>query len=90
MLTEDRLQRMQYTPFNRNNAFFQAFGHLLLVSVGSNVFAIDTLRSGENNPPKIFWSQSIDEMSGDASGMQQVILQGPFAVGYANERHADE
>lgn len=79
-------QRQQYFPYNRGIPHVRALGHLLLISLGGSLFAVDTLRAGDKNPPKILWSQSIGEISGDMTGTQPIILQGPFAAGIIQMR----
>ena len=78
-LNEDRRQGQQYYAYNRGTAHVRAFGHLLLISLGGNLYAVDTLRAGETNPPKILWRQGIGEASGDTEGIQPIFPQVPFA-----------
>jgi outer membrane protein assembly factor BamB/DNA-binding SARP family transcriptional activator len=78
-LYEDRLRRQQYNAYNPGIAHARALGHLLLLSAGGSLFAIDTLRAGEKNPPKILWSQSMADISGDPADMQPIFPQGAFA-----------
>ena len=78
-LFEDRQRRQQYNVYNSGIAHARALGHLLLFSAGGSLFAIDTLRAGEKNPPKILWSQSMADISGDQADLQQIFPQGAFA-----------
>ncbi len=77
-LNEDRPRRQQYNVYNPGIAHARALGHLLLISAGGSLFAIDTLRAGEKNPPKILWSQSMADISGDPADMQPIFPQGAF------------
>ncbi len=79
VLHEDRPRRQQYNVYNPGIAHARALGHLLLFSAGGSLFAIDTLRAGEKNPPKILWSQSMADISGDPADMQPIFPQGAFA-----------
>jgi outer membrane protein assembly factor BamB len=72
-LYNDRSQQQQL--FNREAVRARALGHLLFVSVGNNLFAIDTLRPKEKNTPKILWSQAVGEASANAVGMNQIFIQ---------------
>ncbi len=76
-LNDEHLLRQQFYGYNRG-AHVRALGHLLLVSAWGNLFAVDTLRSGEKNLPKILWSQSVGDVFGDLTGMHPAILQGAF------------
>jgi outer membrane protein assembly factor BamB len=79
VLDEDRQQRQQYYAYNPGIAYARALGHLLLFSAGGNLFAIDTLRAGGKNPPKILWSSGIAEASGNPPVMRPIFPQGLFA-----------
>jgi len=78
-LNGDHPPRQQYYAFNRGSAHVRTLGHLLLISVGGDLFAVDALGAGEKNPPKILWSQSIGDISDDLSAMHPIFLQGPIA-----------
>ena len=77
-LTDDHSQRLRYYPNNRGSTQLRALGHLLLITMGNTLFAVDTLRAGENTPPKLLWTQSLGEMAGDLAGIQPMIAQGLF------------
>ena len=85
-LNEDRPRRQQYNVYNPGIAHARALGHLLLISAGGSLFGIDTLRVGEKNPPKILWSQSMADISGDPADMQPIFPQGAFG-GVVQLRH---
>lgn len=61
-------------PFNRNLNRAAVRGHLMLVSMGYKVFAIDTLTEGA---PKVIWVQDLTEPIGiddDLAGPHQELL----------------
>ena len=74
-------EHMRRQPYNPGFAHARALGHLLLFSAGGNVCAIDTLRSGEGSPPRVLWSQSVGDASGEAAELQPFFQQIPVAGG---------
>lgn len=78
-LNDDRRQGQPFYAYNPGIAHARALGHLLLLSAGGNLFAVDTLRSGGKNPPKILWSSGIAESSVDAVNAQTILPQAIFA-----------
>jgi outer membrane protein assembly factor BamB/tetratricopeptide (TPR) repeat protein len=74
-------EHMRRQPYNPGFAHARALGHLLLFSAGGNVCAIDTLRSREGSPPRVLWSQSIGDASGETAELQPFFQQIPVAGG---------
>lgn len=71
----------RYFGYNRGSfGHIRALGHLLLISTGNNLYAVDTLRANEKNPPKVLWSQNFGDIGGDIVGLPQIFPQGPFAA----------
>ncbi|HEY4759859.1 MAG TPA: PQQ-binding-like beta-propeller repeat protein [Thermoguttaceae bacterium] len=78
VMSEVQLQRQQFIPYNPAFSHIRALGHLLLFSVSGRLYAIDTLGGGGNGHPRIIWSQNINEMSGDLSGLHPFIFRAPL------------
>ncbi len=74
ILIQDQAQRQQYLQYNPATTHVQAIGHLLLLSISGRKFAIDTLGADEKNPPKILWSESMMDKTGDLAGVDPLFL----------------
>jgi len=64
-------------PFsvNRGLARVAAQGHLLLVSIGQRILAIDTLGVSENGTPRVLWQQDLDFLGKQTAGGRGTAIQ---------------
>jgi len=71
--------REQRFILNHSLARVKVFGHLLMLSLGQKVLAVDTLSSGDLASPKVLWSQNLDEPGPTAAGSRvriQMVMPG--------------
>ena len=69
----DNDQRQNFY-FNYQFAQAEADGHFLLLSLGTRIFAIDSLGSGAAGSPRILWSQDLSSLGLDSSTARQLPL----------------
>ncbi len=59
--------QQQYYAFNSTGNHGSTVGHLLLVSLGWKIIAIDTLGVGSNGSPRVLWSEDIMGQGADSA-----------------------
>ena len=71
-------------PFNSNLTHARVCGHLLLLSLGSRIVAIDTVGTSTTGQPKLLWSQDLTDpafdLAAEFSQMAAVQMPVPFAM----------
>ena len=71
-------------PFNYSFTHARVCGHLLLLSLGSRIVAIDTVGTSGAGQPRLLWSQDLTDpafdLTADFSQMAAVQLAVPFAM----------
>ena len=71
---QDR-QRSAYYGFDPSQISARVCGHLLLVSLGSRLMAVDTLGDAASGPPKVLWSQDLADDGPSAVGAGRLVFQ---------------
>ena len=59
-------------PFNPSLAQASVRGHLLLVSLGNTVLAVDTLDLSDDGSPKLLWTRDLDQSTSDSTAVGQI------------------
>jgi outer membrane protein assembly factor BamB/tetratricopeptide (TPR) repeat protein len=68
-------------PFNYTLTHARVCGHLLLLSLGNRIMAVDTLGFAGPGQPKLLWSQDLDDPAFEVAGnVQQIAFQQIAAV----------
>ncbi|MCE5267341.1 MAG: PQQ-binding-like beta-propeller repeat protein [Planctomycetaceae bacterium] len=68
--------QQQDFSYNLHRSNVRSFGHLLLVSLGWKVIAIDTLGVGHKGTPRVLWIQDLNRSSRESAGLGRAgVLQ---------------
>jgi hypothetical protein len=73
--------QMQNLYINRAMAEASVHGHLLLLSMGQKLVAIDTLGNGGQRAPQRLWEQDLSGSTFDPTGGNTIFFQGGIMVG---------
>ena len=60
--------------YNPNQSHARAFGHLLLVSLGWRIIAIDALGMGPKGVPRLLWIQDLTASARDAANLRRMAV----------------
>jgi tetratricopeptide (TPR) repeat protein len=74
-------QQGVYFNVNRTPAAASVHGHLLLLSLGQKLVALDTLGNGGQRPPQRLWEQDLSGPNIDPNNGNAIFLQGNVIVG---------
>jgi hypothetical protein len=68
-----KIAELEQVAFNRALMRVDACGHLLILSLGDQVIALDTLSTKDDGTPTVAWSESVD--GADMAALQRYLLQ---------------
>lgn len=85
-INESNQNRLGFQPIAPDLNFASAQGHLLLVNLGNQVMAIDTLRQ-QGNGGRILWQQELVEMMPNVFNGQQAISAKEIRLPWGAARH---
>jgi outer membrane protein assembly factor BamB len=88
-------QGMRRLPVNRNAYnipsinYASVYGGLVVVSLGTRLLAVDTLRGGEASANRILWTEDLNDQIGGLATMQSVVPR-PLNVKWGPPRYVAE
>ncbi len=65
--------RREHFAFSRALMRASVCGHLLLVSLGDKILALDTLGTGADSPPRVAWTRDLQELDADSQQGSQIM-----------------